>query len=86
MKVCTYLRDGQERLGFVQGNEVIDAPAQFKDMLAFIQAGDAGRRAAQDAIAGAPAHARRPLASVNLAPPIRAATMLCSGSNYRDHN
>jgi 2-keto-4-pentenoate hydratase/2-oxohepta-3-ene-1,7-dioic acid hydratase in catechol pathway len=30
--------------------------------------------------------ARRPLASVKLMPPIRPATMLCSGSNYTDHN
>jgi 2-keto-4-pentenoate hydratase/2-oxohepta-3-ene-1,7-dioic acid hydratase in catechol pathway len=52
-------------------------------MLAFIQAGEAGRRAAEAAMAKG---ARRPLASVKLMPPIRPATMLCSGSNYTDHN
>ena len=83
MKLCTYVQDGKERLGIVAGQEVVEAPAEFKDMLAFIQAGEAGRRAAEAALSKAP---RRPLASVKLAPPIRPATMLCSGSNYRDHN
>jgi 2-keto-4-pentenoate hydratase/2-oxohepta-3-ene-1,7-dioic acid hydratase in catechol pathway len=62
---------------------VVDAPGEFRDMLAFIQAGDAGRRAAEAAMSRA---ARRPLTAVKLAPPIRPATMLCSGSNYTDHN
>jgi 2-keto-4-pentenoate hydratase/2-oxohepta-3-ene-1,7-dioic acid hydratase in catechol pathway len=83
MKVCTYALDGRERLGFVAGPDVVEAPAEFKDMLAFIQAGEAGRRAAEAAMAKG---ARRPLASVKLMPPIRPATMLCSGSNYTDHN
>jgi 2-keto-4-pentenoate hydratase/2-oxohepta-3-ene-1,7-dioic acid hydratase in catechol pathway len=83
MKVCTYALDGRERLGFVAGSDVVEAPAEFKDMLAFIQAGEAGRRAAEAAMAKG---ARRPLASVKLMPPIRPATMLCSGSNYTDHN
>ena len=83
MKVCTFVQDGRERLGFVVGQDVVDAPLEFKDMFAFIRAGDARRRAAETAM---PKAARRPLASVKLAPPVRPATMLCSGSNYRDHN
>jgi len=83
MKVCTYVLEGRERLGFIAGQEVVEAPGEFKDMLSFIQAGEAGRRAAEAAMAKG---ARRPLASVKLAPPIRPATMLCSGSNYTDHN
>jgi 2-keto-4-pentenoate hydratase/2-oxohepta-3-ene-1,7-dioic acid hydratase in catechol pathway len=83
MKVCTFVQDGRERLGFVVGEDVVDAPGEFRDMLAFIQAGDAGRRAAEAAMSRA---ARRPLTAVKLAPPIRPATMLCSGSNYTDHN
>jgi 2-keto-4-pentenoate hydratase/2-oxohepta-3-ene-1,7-dioic acid hydratase in catechol pathway len=86
MKVCTYVRDGKEQLAFVLGQEVLDAPEPFSDMLAFIQSGEQGRRAAEAAIATAPASARRPLASIRLSPPIRPATMLCSGSNYTDHN
>lgn len=83
MKLCTYVQGGKEHLGIIAGHEVIEAPAEFKDMRAFIQAGEAGRRAAEAALGKAP---RRPLASVELAPPVRPATMLCSGSNYRDHN
>ncbi|MGH8742632.1 MAG: hypothetical protein ACREUN_17045, partial [Burkholderiales bacterium] len=66
MKVCTYVQDGRERLGFVVGSEVVEAPEQFGDMLSFIRAGEAGRRAAEAALAG---RARKPLASVKLAAP-----------------
>ena len=83
MKVCTFVQDGRERPGFVVGQDAVDAPPEFKDVTGFIQAGEAGRRAAEAAM---PKAARRPLASVKLAPPVRPATMLCSGSNYRDHN
>jgi 2-keto-4-pentenoate hydratase/2-oxohepta-3-ene-1,7-dioic acid hydratase in catechol pathway len=83
MKLCTYVDDGRERLGIISGAEVADAPAQYPDMKAFIQGGAQALKAAQTNLAKA---ARRPLASVKLAPPIRPATMLCSGSNYRDHN
>ena len=83
MKVCTYMLEGRERLGFVVGDEIVDGGDRWSDMRAFIDAGGAGLRAAQSYVSDAP---RRPLASVKLAPPIRPATMLCSGSNYRDHN
>jgi len=78
-----FLDDGRERLGIVAGEEVLDAPAEYPDMRAFIRGGEAALRAARAAL---PKAARRPLAAVRLAPPIRPATMLCSGSNYRDHN
>ena len=96
MKVVTFRKDGQERLGFISGNEIIDAlaaaganpveRAHFTDCFAFIRGGDAARRAAEALITGAGAAARLPLAGANLAPPIRPTTMLCSGSNYTDHN
>ncbi|HUG78075.1 MAG TPA: fumarylacetoacetate hydrolase family protein, partial [Burkholderiales bacterium] len=87
MKVCTYLDGGRERLGFIVGNDdVLEAPAELRDMPAFIRSGTEGRRAAEAYLARAPASARKPLSSVKLAPPIRPPTMLCSGSNYRDHN
>jgi 2-keto-4-pentenoate hydratase/2-oxohepta-3-ene-1,7-dioic acid hydratase in catechol pathway len=83
MKLCTFIEGGRERVGIVVGQEVADAPADYNNMLRFIQAGPAALRAAEAGLAGA---ARRPLDSVKLAPPVRPATMLCSGSNYRDHN
>ncbi|MGQ0652612.1 MAG: fumarylacetoacetate hydrolase family protein [Betaproteobacteria bacterium] len=83
MKVCTYVDDGRERLGFVVGEQIVEAPAEFPDMLSLIRSGRDGLKRAQAATGSG---ARRPLKGVRLAPPIRAATMLCSGSNYRDHN
>src|SRR3954466_2988720 len=74
MKLCTYISDGRERVGAIVGTDIIDMP--FADMKTLIQSGTPK----------APSGARRPLSSVKLAPPIRPATMLCSGSNYRDHN
>ena len=83
MKACTWILDGKERLGFIVGNDVVDGPQQFGDMLAFIRSGHEGLKLAQAHVGKA---TRRPLSSVKLAPPIRPATMLCSGSNYTDHN
>ena len=93
MKIATFWQDGTERLGFVVGNELIDpiaagaaATTAFSGPLAFIVSGKQGRDAAERLIKDAPARARLPLAKVKLGPPIRPATMLCSGSNYQDHN
>jgi 2-keto-4-pentenoate hydratase/2-oxohepta-3-ene-1,7-dioic acid hydratase in catechol pathway len=97
VKVVTYRQGGEARLGFVVGSAVIDAlgalpradaPERvfFASALAFIRAGAAGRRAAGRLIADAPAAARLPLASVQLAAPLMPSTILCSGSNYHDHN
>jgi 2-keto-4-pentenoate hydratase/2-oxohepta-3-ene-1,7-dioic acid hydratase in catechol pathway len=66
----------------------VDAPerAHFVSMAALVRGGDGAVRLAREVAASAPAAARLPLASVRLAPPLRAATILCAGSNYRDHN
>lgn len=96
MKVATFWRGGTERLGFIVGNELIDPLAalppyaiereHLSSMLTFICSGAAGRKAAERVIATAGKDARMSLSSVKLAPPTRPATILCSGSNYRDHN
>ena len=95
MKVVTFRKDGQERLGFIDGNDIVDAlaaagsdaaRAHFANCLAFIKGGAAARAAADAVIKSAPASARQPLASAKLAAPITPGTMLCSGSNYTDHN
>jgi 2-keto-4-pentenoate hydratase/2-oxohepta-3-ene-1,7-dioic acid hydratase in catechol pathway len=83
MKLCTFIEDGRERLGVVAGKDVVNAPAEFPDMVSLIRAGADGLKRVEAGLAKA---ARRPLSAVKLAPPIRPATMLCSGSNYRDHN
>ncbi len=83
MKLCTFIEDGRERLGVVTGTDVLNAPSDFADMVSLIRAGADGLRRLESGLAKA---ARRPLSAVKLAPPVRPATMLCSGSNYRDHN
>lgn len=89
-------RDTGERLGFVIGERVLDplraldpaAPerAYFTSCLAFIESGEAGFAVAKRLLSEAPAVAMVPLAEVNLGTPLRPSTMLCSGSNYTDHN
>jgi 2-keto-4-pentenoate hydratase/2-oxohepta-3-ene-1,7-dioic acid hydratase in catechol pathway len=96
MQIVAFLLDGQRRLGFVADKNVIDPlaalgandPARhhFADAIAFIKGGDDARRAALQLLSDAPAKARRPLESVKLAAPLLPSTILCSGSNYLDHN
>ena len=92
MKLVTFVRSGEERLGLLSGDSVIDpllagGPRDvFASALTFIKSGDAGRAAAKTILANPPKAAVTPLKDVTLAAPIRPATILCSGSNYRDHN
>ncbi len=94
MKLVAYRKEGKERLGFMVDDQVVDPlladgsgdAAMYADAVAFIRAGDAGRRTAEKLIATASGAARLPLASIPLAPPMWPTTLLCTGSNYRDHN
>lgn len=91
MKICTFYRKDQKRLGIVSGGEVIDtevagagkAPA---DMIAFIKGGADAIELADDLISDAPQSARHQLDSIKLAPPVVPSTTLCAGSNYQAHN
>src|SRR5690606_14129996 len=97
MRLVTYLSSGDERLGFLSGEEIIDPllalprasdeeRAWFADSVSFIRSGDKGRRIAEHILREAPKEARFALDKVTLRAPIRPSTVLCSGSNYRDHN
>ena len=92
MKLVTFVKSGEERLGLLAGDSVVDASLAsgnrdvFGSALAFIKSGETGLRAAQAILANPPKSAVTPLNDVTLAAPIRPATILCSGSNYRDHN
>ncbi|MSQ18590.1 MAG: FAA hydrolase family protein [Betaproteobacteria bacterium] len=97
MKIVTYKQAGTERLGFLAGESIVDPllalPTQstaerayFTDCTAFIRAGDTARMIAERLIREAPASARTAMASASLGAPIRPSTIICSGSNYRDHN
>ncbi len=92
MKLVTFLKSGEERLGFLSGDKVLDAlaaggeAALFRDSLAFIKGGDKALAAAAKLLKDMPANAVSALADVTLVAPHRPHTMLCSGSNYKDHN
>lgn len=97
MKIAAYEKSGERRLAFVVGDTLVDAldalveadaPERrwFESALSFIQGGEAARLAAGKRVASAPAKARLPLASTRLIAPHLPSTILCSGSNYRDHN
>jgi len=90
MKLVRFQTSSGPRLGFVDGASVVDPAftqdACFADTVAFIQSGEKGRKAAEQAIRSAPASARHPLASAKLLAPLVPSTILCSGSNYTDHN
>lgn len=88
MRFITYIQGGQQRLGVVTGNEVIDLnqaqPQISADLRTALRAGQDLARAAQAAIAS---NAKRvPLASVQLAPVLpEPGKIVCLGLNYYDH-
>lgn len=96
MKIVMFRSAGEERLGFLVDGAVIDplraeaaaagGRACFKDAISFIASGMEGQRAAEDLLERAPSSARLPLDDVRLAAPMRPTTLLCTGSNYHDHN
>jgi 2-keto-4-pentenoate hydratase/2-oxohepta-3-ene-1,7-dioic acid hydratase in catechol pathway len=89
MRLVSFLQAGEERLGLVNDDAIIDPllasgdRALFGSTLAFIRSGERAIAAAQAILADAPNQA---LLSATLTAPLRPSTILCSGSNYRDHN
>lgn len=88
MKFTTFLRDGQPRLGLVDGDQVIDLnaaqPQVPADLRTALKAGIDLAAAAQAALAG---DARRvPLSGLTLAPLVpEPGKVICLGLNYFDH-
>jgi 2-keto-4-pentenoate hydratase/2-oxohepta-3-ene-1,7-dioic acid hydratase in catechol pathway len=87
MKLATFTHDGTTRIGLVAGDDVLDLaaarPELPRDMLGFLQAGEAARAGASHAAPEAP---RIPLAEVSLEAPItRPPKFLAVGLNYADH-
>jgi len=92
-EVVTFVKESsQERLGLLAGDSVIDlalaagVDSVFLPMLTFIRSRRQGLIAAKSILANPPEAAVTPLKDVTLVAPIRPTTILCSGSNYRDHN
>src|SRR5262245_47017840 len=92
MKLVSFVRNGEECLGFLRGIDIVDPlvmsadPAAFSSTLAFIKAGDKALKAARGMVANPLRSALIAREHVALAAPLRPSTILCSGSNYRDHN
>jgi 2-keto-4-pentenoate hydratase/2-oxohepta-3-ene-1,7-dioic acid hydratase in catechol pathway len=83
MKIVRFAADGATRLGLLEGESVVELGG-FADTQALIAGGAQALEAARKAVASGAG--RRPLAAVRLAAPIVPSTILCSGSNYTDHN
>ena len=98
MKIVSFCREHQKaRLGILLDDAILDAAAvasvlqrehecYFRDARSFIRAGDAAIAAAKQLIDRRPVGALLKRDSVKLAPPIIPSTILCAGSNYREHN
>jgi 2-keto-4-pentenoate hydratase/2-oxohepta-3-ene-1,7-dioic acid hydratase in catechol pathway len=83
MKIVRFSADGAVRLGVLDGEEVVELPG-VPSAQALIEGGAAALDQARKAVASGAG--RRPVARVKLLAPIVPATILCSGSNYTDHN
>ena len=92
MKLVTFAKAGEERLGLLSGDTVIDPllasgdKGIFASALSFIKSGAAVMNAARAILSNPPKQASMALRDVTLLAPHRPATILCSGSNYKDHN
>jgi 2-keto-4-pentenoate hydratase/2-oxohepta-3-ene-1,7-dioic acid hydratase in catechol pathway len=92
MKLVSFAAGSEERLGLLAGEVVVDPllasgnRAMFASALALIKSGAVGLSAARAILANPPKQACVALKDVVLAAPLRPATILCSGSNYKDHN
>jgi 2-keto-4-pentenoate hydratase/2-oxohepta-3-ene-1,7-dioic acid hydratase in catechol pathway len=97
MKLVSFWRNAAVRLGILLDEVILDAAsaasamrqgqeAYFDDTLSFIRGGREALVAADQVIKRCPIEALLKRDSVKLAPPILPSTILCAGSNYRDHN
>ena len=90
MRLVTFQDNGNERLGVLAGDSVVDlskaAPDLPRNLTALIRAGKDSFAAAERAAKSAPAAARIPLTRVKLLPPVtRPGKIICLGLNYADH-
>ena len=97
MKVVSFWRDQTIRFGLRLGDEILEPSlagalleprerAFFSDAISFIRGGELAHSAALRLVASRPAHALHRLDQIRLAAPILPSTILCAGSNYREHN
>jgi 2-keto-4-pentenoate hydratase/2-oxohepta-3-ene-1,7-dioic acid hydratase in catechol pathway len=75
--------DGMPRVGATDAHNVVELPG-VRETQDLIAGGAAALEAARQVLESG--SGRRPLASVKLLAPLVPSTILCSGSNYHDHN
>ena len=83
MKIVRYSVDGSVRMGALDGDDVVELPG-LATAQELISGGTGALATARAALAAGAT--RRARSSVTLLAPVVPATMLCSGSNYTDHN
>jgi 2-keto-4-pentenoate hydratase/2-oxohepta-3-ene-1,7-dioic acid hydratase in catechol pathway len=97
VKLVNFWRGQEIRLGFHLGDRILDAalactsltPGEekvFGETVSFIRAGGPAFALASRFIDDPPKNALQALDSIKLAAPIFPSTILCAGSNYREHN
>jgi 2-keto-4-pentenoate hydratase/2-oxohepta-3-ene-1,7-dioic acid hydratase in catechol pathway len=91
MRLVSFWRDEEIRLGFDLGGDVLEPGLAsedkiFRDTVSFIRAGQPALDLAKRLVAARPRQAIHRLEGLTLAPPILPSTILCSGSNYHEHN
>lgn len=97
MKLVNFWRDEEIHLGFLAGNEIFEPalagsalrPGEdklFRDTIAFIRAGAPALELASRLMADPPPGTVYSYDPSMLAAPIFPSTILCAGSNYREHN
>jgi acylpyruvate hydrolase len=90
VKLCTFSRAGEQRLGAARGEAIVDLraadPALPASMLELLQGGDAALERARRALDSAGAEHETARADATLLPPVpNPAKIACIGLNYRDH-
>jgi 2-keto-4-pentenoate hydratase/2-oxohepta-3-ene-1,7-dioic acid hydratase in catechol pathway len=96
MKLVSFLRDQEVRLGFLLDDEILEpglarsslAPSEepvFRDATSFIRAGKPAFKLASRLIEQRPTNALHPLEGAKLTAPMIPSTILCAGSNYCEH-
>ena len=90
MRLVAFDQAGTAKLGFLQGDTVIDlsraAPDLPRDLIGMIRAGTPALTAAAEAARNAKAEARQPLQALRFRSPIEnAGKIVCLGLNYVDH-
>jgi len=97
MKVVSFWREQKIRLGLLLDNEILEPglalalvePEErvfFSDAISLIRGGGLALSAALRLVTLRPVYALHRLNQVRLAAPILPSTILCAGSNYREHN